>query len=94
VLATLGGFRRHYLSAALLDIALDRSVLLGVTGILGIDDLLARLGISLEWRPSQETSLMMGYELFHAFRAASDQPTELLLIPFRNRVTLAISTSF
>jgi hypothetical protein len=94
VLTILGGFRRHYLSAALQDVALDKTVFLGVTGVMGIDSLLARLGISLEWKPSQETSVMMGYELFHAFLLAADQPTELLLVPFCSRVTLAISTSF
>jgi hypothetical protein len=90
----IGGFRRHYFGAALMDIALDRNLLLGVSGILGIDSLFSRLEASIEWDPSQAASVVLSYELFRALAGAGDNPTELILIPFRNRLVLSVSASF
>jgi hypothetical protein len=92
-LAALGGFRRHYASVALADVAVARPLLLGVSGILGIESLLGRLAVDLEWELRQGTSLAVRYEVAHALRASAHEPSELLLIPFRNRITFSISTS-
>ncbi len=90
----IGGFRRHYVCASLKNVALDRSLLLSLTGILGIDSLFSRFEASLEWDPSQATSIVLSYELYNAFDGTGDSPTELILIPFRNRLILSVSTSF
>ncbi len=90
----IGGFRRHYVCASLTNVALDRSLLLSLTGILGIDSLFSRFEASLEWDPSQATSIVLSYELYNAFDGTGDSPTELILIPFRNRLILSVSTSF
>jgi hypothetical protein len=90
--AALGGLRRHYAAVALRDIALDRLLLLGVTGIVGIDSLLGWLAVDLEWKVTQGTSFGLRCELGHAFQA--DAPTDLLLVPFRNRLTLSVTTSY
>jgi hypothetical protein len=90
--ASLGGLRRHYAAAALTDIALDRFLLLGVTGIFGIDSMLAWVIVDLEWEIIQGTSLALRYEHGQAFQP--DQPTDLLLIPFRNRITLSMTTGY
>ncbi len=92
-LSALGGFRRHYASVALADVAVARPLLLGVSGILGIESLLARLAVDLEWELRQGTSLAARYEVAHAFRASAEEPSELLVLPFRNRLTFSISTS-
>ncbi len=90
----IGGFRRHYLCLAIQNVALDRYLLLSLTGILGIDSLFSRFDVSFEWNPSQSTSVILSYELYNAFDDARDNPTELILIPFRNRLILSVSTSF
>ncbi len=90
----IGGFRRHYVSAALKNVALDRHLLLSLTGILGIDSQFSRFEVSMECNPSQATSITLSYEFYNAFDNARDNPTELILIPFRNRVILSVSTSF
>jgi hypothetical protein len=90
--AALGGFRRHYAALALTDIALDRFLLLGVTGIAGIDSLLGWLVVDLAWEVIQGTTIGLRYETGHTFQ--SDQPTDLLLIPFRNRLTVSVTTGY
>jgi hypothetical protein len=89
---SLGGFRRHYAAAALRDIALDRFLLLGVTGVVGIDSLLGWLAVELDWEVIQGTSFGLRCELGHAFQI--DEPSDLLLVPFRNRLTLSVTTSY
>jgi len=90
--ASLGGLRRHYAAAAFRDIALDRFLLLGVTAIYGIDSMLGWLAVELEWEVAQGTSFGLRCETGHAFRP--DEPTDLLLIPFRNRITLSVTTGY
>ena len=93
-LGALGGFRRHYAAAALTDIAVGRFFLVGLTGILGIDSLLGWLALDAAWDVHQGTSIGLRYEIGHAFLDPSDQPTEMLLSPFQNRLTLTVSTSY
>jgi hypothetical protein len=90
----IGGFRRQYIAASLQEIALDRYFLVSTTGILCLDTLLARLEVSLEWDLSQESSITMTYEYLDTFSDASLQPSELLLVPFRNRLTLTFTASY
>jgi len=90
----IGGFRRHYLSAALQNVAVNRYLLLGASGILGLDSRFSRIGLSLEWDPTQQTSIAFRYEYYMAFLDGADQPTELLLIPFRHRAALTFTTSY
>ena len=91
-LALLGGLRRHYAAVSLTGIALDRFLLLGITGIGGVDSALGWLSIDLEYEVIQGTSFALRYEIGHAFDP--NQPTDLLLIPFRNRITLSVTTSY
>jgi hypothetical protein len=44
--------------------------------------------------PSQSTSISLAFEHYDALLSAVDEPTELLFIPFKNRVILTVSTSF
>jgi len=90
--ASLGGLRRHYAAVSLADVALDRFLLLGITGIAGIDSALGWLAIDLEYEVIQGTAFAIRYEVGHAFQ--SDQPTDLLMIPFCNRFTLSVTTGY
>jgi hypothetical protein len=67
---------------------------LSITGILGIDSMLSQLSLGLEWEVSPGTSIGLRGDLCHAFLDPADQPTELLVIPFGNRLTLSFSTSY
>jgi len=94
VFTGIGGFRRQYIAASLREIALNRYFLVSTTGIFCLDSLLARLGVSFEWDLSQESSITLTYEYLNAFGDASVQPSELLFIPFRNRLTLTFGASY
>jgi hypothetical protein len=90
----IGDFRRHSVAVALQNVALSRDLLASATAILGIDSLFGRFAGALQWNLSQETSLVLSYEYFTAFSSAADQPTEMLLIPFKNRITVSFTTSY
>ena len=56
--------------------------------------MLSQLSLGLEWEVSPGTSIGLRGDLCHAFLDPADQPTELLVIPFGNRLTLSFSTSY
>lgn len=90
----IGGLRRHYLSAGVQSLALDRYLLLSLNGILGLDGLFSRSAATLEWDPSQGTAVSVRYEYFDSFASPSRQPTELILIPSQHRITASFTASY
>jgi len=90
----IGDFRRHYVAGLVKDVALSRYILAGASEIFGIEGRFSRLELSLEWEATQEDSVKLSYERYWIFDDHGNEPTELLLLPFRSRVTLAFSASY
>lgn len=93
LLQGIGGFRRNYASFGMQNLAVRRYLLLSVNGIVGVDTLFSRFAGTVEWVPTQGTAVSARYEHFTSL-AASSRPSELLMIPFRHRLTATFSTTF
>ena len=90
----IGGMRQHYFGLALNNIALDRYVLIDASTVIGLDSglIMGHAGLGVEFL--RGTWLNLAWETWGSFYGEADQPSELLLMANRNRITLSVSTGF
>lgn len=90
----IGGFRRQYVSVTVQNLAVSRYLLVGASALVGLESSFIKLGTSIEWLPSQSLSVSLRYEDLGQSRDAKEEPSELLVIPFRRRGILTFTASF
>ena len=90
----IGAFRKQYGALVLNSIALDRYLLMNASLIAGLDSgfVMGHVGIGYDF--AKGTSISLGWDVWTAQYSAAEQATELLMIPYRNRLSVSISTGF
>lgn len=90
----IGNFRSHYAALALNGLAITRYLTARGSLIAGLDSglLMGSLGLGYEFM--RGVGLDIGWDVWGAVLPASQQATELLLLPFRNRLSVSVSAGF